>query len=234
MCMTTWNDRALEGLDVDAAGMWLTGDAVADCTTLLAEEGLPPVDDPVVFEHDGQVYVTPTDEAPDWIEPIDTEAGPAVDPALIELRQSLGDHVDGGNGACRSLDEGVAWAQSELDRLGLDDWTIETLGTASAERPCTGIAAVEDETVVVAASEDPDLILSGPEVDQVVGALRSDIVEQCVTVEQARAVADEALGSLRGSGPVTTLVDESAECARVDVFVGGGVNVTVYGPTTVG
>jgi hypothetical protein len=234
-CMTTWNDRALEGLDTDAAGLWLTGDAVADCTTLLAEEGLPPVEDPVVFEHDGQVYVTPADQAPDWIEPIDSAAGPAVDATVIELRMSLADQVDGGSGTCRTLDEGVAWAQSELARLGLEDWTIETLGAATAERPCTGIAVEENQTVVVAASEEPASLYSTPEVDPVVGMLRSDIAQQCVTVEEARAAADEALGFLEHSSvPVTMVVDESADCARVDIFVGGGVQVTVYGPTTVG
>ncbi|GHH80087.1 hypothetical protein [Promicromonospora soli] len=233
-CMTTWNDRALEGLDVDAAGPWLTGDAVADCTTLLAEAGLPPVGDPVVFEHDGQVYVTPTDQAPDWIEPIDSGSGPAVDAAAIELRQSLGDQVDGGNSTCRTLDEGVAWAQSELDRLGLEGWTIETVGTASAERPCTGLSAEEDQTLVVAASEDPAALYSVAELEPLMDSLRRDVAEQCVTVEQARAVADEALGALPHSWPTTTVVDESAECARVDSTVGGSVQVTVYGPTTVG
>lgn len=89
-CMTTWKDSALEGQHVDASGPWLTGDAVADCTTLLAEAGLPPVEDPVVFLHDGTVYVTPVDQAPRWIEPIDSAAEPAVDAATIELRSSCG------------------------------------------------------------------------------------------------------------------------------------------------
>jgi hypothetical protein len=235
-CMTTWNDRALEGLNVDAAGPWLTGDAIADCTTLLAAEGLPPVSDPVVFEHDGHVYVAPADQAPDWIEPIDTSAGPAVDATVIELRQSLGDHVDGGRGTCRTLDEGVAWAQSELDRLGLTDWTVETSGPATTERPCTGISVAEDEdrTVVVAAAEGPAELYGSPEVDPAVDMLRSEIAEQCLTAEQARVVADDALAVLGDPTPATTVVDESAECARVDITIGGLAQVTVYGPTTVG
>ncbi|WP_369371507.1 hypothetical protein AB1046_22495 [Promicromonospora sp. Populi] len=232
-CMTTWNDSALEGMGTDAGGPWLTGDAVADCTTMLAEAGLPPVDNPVVFEHDGQVYVTPTDQAPDWIEPIDSGSGPAVDARVIELRLSLGDLVDGGNASCRTLDEGVAWAQSELDRLGLADWTVETVGTASAEQPCSGLSAEESGTLVVAPSEEPELLYSIPEIDPVVDTLRSEIADQCITVEQARAVADEALAPLEHHWPTTTVVDESAECARVDIQVGGSVQVAVYGPTTV-
>ena len=234
-CMTTWNDSALEGQNTDAAGPWLTGDAVADCTTLLAAKGLPPVDDPVVFKHDGQLYVTPADQAPDWIEPIDTSAGPAVDATVIELRQSLGDHVDGGLGECRTLDQGVAWAQSELDRLGLEDWTVETLGAATTERPCTWISVAEDEDrkVVVAASEDPAELYGSPEVDPAVDMLRSEIAEQCLTAEQARIVADEALALLGDDTPATTVVDESADCARVNITIGGLSQVTVYGPTTV-
>lgn len=234
-CMTTWNDRALEGLDTDASGPWLNGDAVADCTTMLAEAGLPPIADPVVFEHDGHMFVTPTDQAPDWIEPIDSGSGPAVDARVIELRMSLGDQVDGGNSSCRTLDEGVAWAQSELDRLGLEeDWAVETVGTASPERPCSGMSAEETGTLVVAPSEDPELLYSVPELEPVVDMLRSDIAEQCLTAEQARDVADEALAPLEHHWPTTTVVDESAECARVDFEVGGSVQVAVYGPTTVG
>lgn len=234
VCMTTWNDSALEGMGTDAGGPWLTGDAVADCTTMLAEVGLPPVGNPVVFEHDGHVYVTPADQAPDWIEPIDGGSGPAVDARVIELRMSLADQIDGGNASCRTLDEGVAWAQSELDRLGLeDDWTVETVGTASAEQPCSGMQAEEAGTLVVTPSEEPDLLYSVPVLEPVKAMLRSDIAEQCVTAEQARAVADETLAPLEHRWPTTTVVDESAECARVDIAVGGSVQVVVYGPTTV-
>jgi hypothetical protein len=233
-CVSTWDDRALEGLDADAAGPWLTGDAVADCTSLLAAEGLPPIGDPVAFEHDGQVYVTPADQAPDWIEPIDSSAGPAVDAKVIELRQSLADQVDGGRSTCRTLDEGVAWAQSELDRLGLQDWTVETTGTVSAEQPCSGMSAEDSGTLQVTPAEDPADLYGDPVVTPVVDALRSDIAEQCLTADQARAVADEVVASLQGPNPITTVVDESAECARVDIAVGGMAQVTVYGPTTVG
>ncbi|TWH31514.1 hypothetical protein L600_002300000060 [Isoptericola variabilis J7] len=52
-CMTAWKGNTSDGLQADAAGPWLTGDAVADCTTMLAEADLPPVENPVVFEHDG-------------------------------------------------------------------------------------------------------------------------------------------------------------------------------------
>lgn len=233
-CMGTWNDSALEGLHVDAGGPWLTGDAVADCTTMLAEAGLPPVADPVVFQHDGWVYVTPADQAPDWIDPIDTGSGPAADAAVIELRQSVGDRVDGGNGTCRTVDEAVVWAQSELDRLGLEDWTIETLIVDEPGRTCSGVSAEETGKVVVASAEDPELLYGVPELDPMVGALRAAAADGCPTVEQMRAVVDEELASLGHHWPTTTVQDDAAQCARVDMVVGGSVQVTVYGPTPAG
>ena len=233
-CMTTWNDGALEGQHVDAGGPWLTGDAVADCTTMLAEAGLPPVADPVVFEHDGWVYVTPADQAPDWIEPIDTESGPAADAAVIELRQSFGDRVDGGNGSCRTVDEAVVWAQSELDRLGLDSWTIETLIVDEPGRTCSDVSAEEAGKVVVASAEDPEVLYGVPELDPMVGALREVAADECLTAEQMRTVVDEQLESLGHHWPTTTVQDDAAECARVDLVVGGSVQVTVYGPVAVG
>jgi len=233
-CMGTWDDSALEGQGIDAGGPWLTGDAVADCTTMLAEAGLPPVADPVVFEHDGWVYVTPADQAPDWIEPIDTAGGPAADAAVIELRQSLGDRVDGGNGACRTVDEAVAWAQSELDRLGIEDWRIETQGTNDSSRPCSGLSAEETGKVVVAADADPDDLYGVPELDPTVAALRAAAADECLTAEQMRAIVDEELGELGHHWPTTTVQDDAAECARVDMVVGGSVQVTVYGPGAAG
>lgn len=232
-CMTAWKDSALESMDVDASGPWLTGDAIADCTTILADAGLPPVEDPVVFEHDGTVYVTPADQAPSWVEPVDTAAGPAVDAATIELRSSLADRIDGGNGTCRSVDEATAWAQSELDRLGLVGWTVEPVGTPSADQPCSLLSADEVGTVEVAPSVEPDALYSNPDVDPVVGALRRGIAGECLPVEQARSVVDESLASLEHHWPTTTVVDESAGCARADLAVGGSLQVTVYGPTSV-
>ncbi|MFI2362771.1 hypothetical protein [Promicromonospora sp. NPDC019610] len=233
-CMATWNDSALEGQGVDAGGPWLTGDAVADCTTMLAEAGLPPVADPVVFEHDGWVYVTPADQAPDWAEPIDTGSGPAADAAVIELRQSLGDRVDGGSGACRTIDEAVVWAQSELDRLGLEGWTIETEDANDPTRACSTVSAEETGKVLVWADADPDDVYGVPELDPMVSALREVAASECPTIEQLSSVVDEELASLGHHWPTTTVEDDAARCARVDMVVGGSVQVTVYGPPTAG
>lgn len=233
-CMATWRDSALEGMNVDAMGPWMTGDAIGDCATLLAEQGKPPIEDPMVFMYDGQVFVTPADQAPDWAEPVDSQVGPAVDPRVVELRLSLSDRIDGGRGACRTVDEAAAWAQSELDRLGLVDWTIETPGSNTDELSCSRLEADASDTIVVSPDKHPDALLYSPEVDPVVGALRRGIADQCVTVDEAVALVEEAYGHLDYEPfPTTTVVDEDLECATADLAVGGNMQTTVYGPTSV-
>jgi hypothetical protein len=54
-----------------------------------------------------------------------------------------------------------------------------------------------------------------------------------VSVDEARAVADEMLAAEEHHWPTSTVVDESADCARVDLAIGGSIQVTVYGPTAV-
>ncbi|WP_426309694.1 hypothetical protein [Cellulosimicrobium sp. E-16] len=236
-CVTAWSPDVAEGLDVDAAGPWLTGDPYADCTTLLAEQGLPPIEDAVAFAWDGQTYVAPAGQVPDGVERL--EGRSAVDPAVVELQQSVTDRVDGGASACRTVAEGVAWAEDELDRLGLDDWSVgehDALPEGADGTPVCAFATVDvgGRAVVVGASGSSDGILEDPVVAEIVSTLKGGITDGCVSLGEARAIADEALTSVDGPFPTTSVPDESAECARVDLFVGGNVQVTVYGPTSAG
>jgi hypothetical protein len=128
----------------------------------------------------------------------------------------------------------VAWARAELDRLGLEGWVVDAAGSPSAEKPCSAISAEAQGTVVVAPSEAPDELMAASEIDPVVEALREGVAEQCVTVDEARAIADEAYSNLDFEPFPTTVVDEELECATADLQVGGSMQVTVYGPTTVG
>lgn len=126
------------------------------------------------------------------------------------------------------------WARSELGRLGLTDWTVKRVGSPSADQPCSSLSAHEVGTVKIGPSVEPDALYSSPEVAPVVDELRREIGGRCLPVEQARSVVDEALASLDHHWPSTTVVDASAECARADLTVGGSLQVTVYGPTSVG
>lgn len=236
-CVSAWNPDVAEGLDVDAAGPWLTGDPYADCTTLLAEQGLPPVEDPVAFAWDGQTYVAPADQVPDDVERL--EGRSALDPAVVELQQSVTDRVDGGASACRTVAEGLAWAEEELDRLGLEDWTVREHGAlpeaAGGAQVCASVTVdVGGHTVTVGGTTHTDGILEDPLAAGIVAALQRGITDRCVSLDEARAVADEALTAVDGPFPTTSVPDERVTCSRVDLFVGGSFQVTVYGPTSAG
>lgn len=236
-CVSAWSPDVAEGLDADAAGPWLTGDPYADCTTLLAEQGLPPIEDPVAFAWDGQTYVAPADQVPDGVERL--EGPSALDPAVVELQQSATDRVDGGASTCRTVAEGVAWAEDELDRLGLEAWSVEERDAlpepVDGAQVCAEVTVdVGGRAIVVGGTTSSDGILEDSLVAGVAAALKGGITDRCVSLEEARAVADEALTAVDGPFPTTSVPDESVTCARVDLFVGGSLQVTVYGPTTDG
>ena len=93
---------------------------------------------------------------------------------------------------------------------------------------------VGGRAVVVGGTADSDGILEDPLVAGIVAALQAGITDRCVSLAEARAVADEALTAIDGPFPTTSVPDESVACARVDLFVGGNVQVTVHGPTAAG
>jgi hypothetical protein len=229
-CVREWDRESREGLGLGAAGPWLTGDPYADCTTLLAERGLPPIDDPVAFEHDGQTIVAPSDQVPDDAPRL--EGSVALDGAVVELRLSVVDLVDGGRSGCRTVDDGAAWARGELERLDLDDWGVEIDRDPTSRLACSTVSVdVAGRLVAVSASDDPYAALSIPETDAIVDALRAGIAERCVDLAQARAVVDDALAAIDHEDPTTQVVDESAACSRVDAAVGGSIQVMIHGPT---
>ncbi|SKC41939.1 hypothetical protein [Krasilnikoviella flava] len=229
-CVHAWNEDTAEGLDIDATGSWITGDPYADCATLLADEGLPPIEDPVAFAWDGQTIVAPADQVPEGVQRL--EGPQAVESGVVELQRSVIDPVDGGWSECRSVAEGAAWAQGEIDRLGLQDWTVIPQEAGGTSPSCSTVEInVGERTVTVSPSDDPYQALSTPEADAMIDALRDQVVDGCLFLDAAGAVVDEAVAPFDVEVPTTDMADESAECARVDVFLGGTVKVTVYGPS---
>jgi hypothetical protein len=225
-CLTEW------GQDAEASGPWLTGDAIADCDTIRAEAGLPPIEDPAVFGILGFTYVVPEGEVPPAVEILASSR--VMTPADRELEMSLGDWVDGGrNLDCPSMTESVDWVESELERLGLTDWTVATRDAGPDDGPCTE-PIVEQKWRVMVIYEQAEDSEQAPSADltETAAALRSGITERCVSLDDARSVANRVLAEhlVYEPFPTTSIVDESAECARVDMRVGGNVQVTVYGP----
>ncbi|MEU2199261.1 hypothetical protein [Isoptericola sp. NPDC019482] len=238
-CVHVWDEDTAEGLNLDAAGSWITGDPYADCTTLLAAEGLPPIDDPVAFAWDGQTIVAPADQVPEGVQRL--EGTRAVEGGVVELQRSVADTVDGGRSGCRTVPEAVAWAEGEIDRLGLQDWTVVTPESdpapdaePGAVPSCSdGEVHAGDRQIVLFASDDPFEQLHGPGDDPTIDALRERIVDECVPLDEARAVVDEVYADEEYEVPTTEVVDDGAACARVDLVEGGMTEAFVYGPGSV-
>lgn len=230
-CLRTW------GEDAEVTGPWVTGDPVPDCELYWQQAGIEPPSDLVAFRVASFTYVAPADQVPQGAVSLDGQ--PVYTPAEMELQLSAADSVDGGE-VCRSVPDTAAWARSELDRLGLTGtWTVEVTGDPEdpywsrdgVDRPCGGVDVMERGRVEIYPAEDP-AVAKFPNGNPRADLLRERITDACVTVDEARAIADELLAG-EHHWPTSSVVDETAACARVDLAIGGSIQVTVYGPTEV-
>ncbi|MCK9794218.1 hypothetical protein M1843_10735 [Isoptericola sp. 4D.3] len=227
-CLADWSDQ-----DAAVIGSWLTGDAIADCDTLMRGAGLAPIEDPVAFTLQDYTYVTPAGQVPGGAHIL--ASGVAVTPQALEMRQSAFDFVDGGNAACRTVPEQVEWARTELKRLGLQGWSVVEADHQDPDAPCSWADAQEPGVVTVGTGADPlDTFAAGtwPLADQ----LRAKIADRCLTVGEAKDLAEElymkySSASADDTLTATAITDDASDCARVDASIGGSVQITVYGPT---
>jgi len=229
-CQHVWNETAAGAPEV--TGPELTGDPIADCGTYDAQAGQPPVPDPVAFTYQGMLFVTPADQVPEGA--VLRPASPTA-AAARELNMSMADLVDGGGAQCFDQAGATAFATSELTRLGLTGWTVASDGGTNGS-PCTGLWVEPDAqrvSVLPHRYPEPDVqVEPGGEVAGIRDALRAGITDACVNATDARAIADAALAELDYEPwPTTTVIDESVPCARVDMQVGGSIQVVVYGPS---
>jgi len=133
-CVTRWDAPREEA----SGGPWITGDAVADCAQYQELSGLPPIEDAVAFRIAGDPahYVAPRAEAPSEAELVDSDPQQL---AVRELDSSMRDWVDGGRAQCLDEADAVAWAESELARLGLDGWTVRVEGRPVMDDRAEGV-----------------------------------------------------------------------------------------------
>jgi hypothetical protein len=236
-CVRTWDTA-----DDPVYSHNLTGDPVADCQTTLASMGEAPLEDPVAFTYDSVIMVAPRSEVP---ANASLFAPPSDASAVRELEASSRDWVDGMASQCFTAEEGASWAKGELERLGLAGWTVQVLDVQEPqpqgiaircahawvtpedhlvliEPPSPGNPELDDSTTAAQAQLDLELTT-------LADTLRTGITEQCLSLDDARALADSAIGDL-ADAPTVSVQDDSAACARVDMEVGGGMNVIVYGP----
>lgn len=235
-----WTDEetaATNGMGVECTTLYgqaqgavaptLTGDPVADCARVRADAGLEPIEDPVAFIVDAAMWVAPRDQVPAGAKELVVDAPAAA--AIRELQASLADVVDGGAAQCLPAEEAAAWAQGELDRLGISGWTVR-VGENRSELsgPCS-VLSVGDEPQTIAVTPDLDPRVEEWVEEDYLSTLRS-IGTQCLTLDEAGAVVEEMFGEQQHF-PTTRVPDETASCTRVDMEVGGSYLVTLYGPT---
>ncbi|GEM_PF-1472185 len=233
-CSLDYGPRGAHG-DLTSGGPSLTGDPIADCVTYQDLAGLPPIPDPVAFADAWHpVVVVPRDQVPEGATVLAT-ASPA-DLAARELEASLHDLVDGPDATCPSPEVLTVAAQAELDRLGLTGWRVEQGEPAEVPGECADLGADRDAGVLLVRPESRDsletMVARGdvvPFVQTVRDALRAGIADACVALPEAEAVVAAAIGT-EHHWPTATIEDPDAACTRVDLEVGGSLQVTLRGP----
>ncbi len=233
-CSLDYGPKGQTG-DLTSGGPALTGDPVADCARYQELAGLPPIEDPVAFRDDWfPVVVVPRDQVPADAELLDV-ATPG-DLAAQELQASLHDSVDGPATGCLDPATATAAAQAELDRLALADWRVEVAPDAGTGE-CSGIVVDTGQRLLTVlpteASETMETLVARgdivPEVLALRNQLRAQIADTCVDLTAAETVVARALGTAH-HWPTVAVEDPEAACTRVDLEVGGSVQVTLHGP----
>src|SRR5262245_22831912 len=222
----------------------VTGDPVVDCGN--AWRDMFGTEPPPMTAYDtgsgGVVVLLDGEPVPDGYTRL--APGPHVDTTLIQLQAALDDSGSGLTSNCFDEPGARNVVERELDRLGLDDWTV----TVDESRPPTGAASCA-YLVVDAEQQEVQLIGMGPAPSEAgpyrifAAELDQRLRDQCVGLDAAaditRGVAaatdvssytDYAFTEESGLLNIHTVEDPSATCTRADVDVGGAVEVTLRGP----
>lgn len=233
-CMTTWDDPLDGDSGTSTGGPALTTDPVADCQRYQELTGGEPITDPVAFTYNGQTFVAPRGEVPADLVGVAVQAPAAPDAeARMRLENSLEDAVDGGRSTCFDLEEGLAFAEAEIARLGLSGISVEEQDLPEVnvgEGRCGWFIPPHSGRDVVLFSpgryDDP---LDPPEIAV---TLRERVAERCLGVEQAEAEVTKALGT-QHHWPTSPTRDDSLECTKIDLVLGGSQQIFLRGPATV-
>ena len=234
-CFTRWSDLSDARQNL-AGGPELTGDPVTDCQRYQHLTGHLAIEDPVAFHRNGQLLVGPRSQVPKGTTIL--AGATRSEAAARELTASLGDWVDGGRSRCLSQAQATAFAEGELKRLALQGWRVEVTA-AETTYPCSEVWTDDTQpgTVVVRprAMEDPDVVKPAADVNPAVyvlrDALRSRVADRCLSLAAATEIATRAVGS-QHHWPLMGIADSKAACTRVDLEVGGSIQVTLRGPAT--
>jgi hypothetical protein len=221
----------------------VSGDPVADCIAAAARAGQEVPDGLSAYQADGMIVVAPPSLAPGDGTPL--PAGSVQDSDVIELAAALQDEVDSpaGAGQCGTGQEWATYARAEITRIGLDGWTVDG-DTASSDCAYVFPDAATRSVVIEARNgvrpthraESLQPEAAHPNAQDLANlrdTLRTRISDDCVTLDQAEEIvrtaardnhfdADEGL-------TVSRVADDDAQCARVDLALGGALDVRLYG-----
>lgn len=218
-----------------------SGDPVADCAA--EYERLDGAAPELVGYSTGRPYLSVVPAS--W--PVPSEWKPLArgfrnDEKRLELRQRLGDALDGPAAQCRSAGEVQDMVERDLDSLGLTGWRIERLeqaDEADGEDWCA-IAFVDDEGQALVriqgleGAADADVAAQEP-FGRLLRELRREIVQHCLTLPDARGRTEAAVrasGFELADAKIVVIDDPEATCTRVEAPIGGLVEVVLRGPAS--
>lgn len=223
-----------------------TGDPVADCATTWVE--LNGGDAPAMTAYvnpDGDVRVVLAGEpAPEGYAPMPDAR---FDTKLIQLQEALDDISGDLPHGCLTEAEARSFAQQQLDRHGLSDWTVETESKRPIDddRPCARASILgKEHQVVLRGDRGPSAPPDDP-YQQFARTLDEELATSCSTLPDAEAVTERIAAATDVSAltdvPFTTkdgllhidsVDDPTATCTTASVTVGGNVQVTLRGPAS--
>ena len=223
----------------------VSGDPVQDCANQWRfEHGAEP---PAMSAYDngtgGVVVLIDGDPVPEGYTPLESDV--VQDTARIELEASLGDVATGLESGC--YDEATAHdiARRELDRLGLDAWRITTDETRRPDGStlCAYFLVFPDDTQVQLIGLGGDAGIAdpfGPFATSLHDTMGSSCLDLAEAADVVRSLAANSAVEIGGqvvdfseeAGVLTVHIieDAGATCTRVNVNIGGRVEVTLRGP----
>lgn len=229
------------GIDCRVAGQQLlisavTSDPVADCTTMLKQQGVRVPGDLAAFHVPGQaVIVAPRSAPPAGGRPFTADEAPDV--RVIELSSAVDDTIAGVGMdlTCRSPQTVTRFVRATLNRVGLPDWTITP--PPKGERCVWAQTDVTRHAVRLLpmreAPETPLPIRPGePDPIRLQRDLRA-LRKRCLTLPEAEAevrTAARAANIPLEPGRIVTNVVPAYRCTFVYLIPAGGLDVRLCGP----
>jgi hypothetical protein len=211
-----------------------SGDPAADCAAIW------PAPVPTLQAYDdglGGVVVIPASEKPQatWT-PISSQ-----DLALIELQDSLDDHIEGLGSACFDASQATSFAQQQLDRLGFAGWTVRVRPTSEPGPLCYSASVadpVAKSVTLIAMGNQAGLANWPPR--EFAESLRP-LTQECLSLPAMENAIEQQAASLGMSQTVENVhnyelkatEDDTMRCATVYADVAGTTDVVVRGPAHV-